>query len=131
MWARLDDALIDHHKIADAGAILGRNGAGLALALFVLGLMYSNKHLTDGFLTIAVVKNFPHLDDPLRVADALTKVTLFEKVPGGFRIHDFHDYNPGAGTVKKKRADDRQRKAAERAEQAKKQANPNGSGSPL
>lgn len=117
MWARLDDALIDHQKIFDAGAVLGKNGAALALAIYAVGLMYANKHLTDGFLSEAVVKNFRHVDDPLRVAGALTKVALFDKVIGGFKIHDFHDYNPSAGAVKKRQREDRQRKAEERARQ--------------
>ena len=115
MWARLDDALIDHQKIFDAGDLLGKNGPALALALYSVGLMYSNKHLTDGFLSDAVVKNFRHVDDPLRVAGALTKVALFEKVSGGFKIHDFHDYNPSARDVKDKQKEDRRRKASERA----------------
>ena len=114
MWAKLDDALIDHQKIFDAGDLLGRNGAALALAIYGVGLMYSNKHLTDGFLSTAVVKNFRHAEQPLRVADALTKVNLFEKVTGGYRIHDFHDHNPAAGQVKQKRENDRRRKQAER-----------------
>ena len=128
MWARLDDALIDHQKIADAGAALGKNGMGLALAIYVVGLMYSNKHLTDGFLSHAVVKNFRHAEDPLRVADALTQVSLFEKVTGGFRIHDYHDYNPASRNVKKRREDDRNRKRAERAAKDEADAARNGSG---
>jgi len=115
MWAKLDDALIDHHKIADAGAQLGKNGQGLALAIYVVGLMYGAKHLTDGYLSQAVVANFRHVAEPLRVADALTKVKLWEKVPGGFKIHDYHEYNPGSTAVKEHRANDRQRKADERA----------------
>lgn len=118
MWARLDDALIDHHKIMDAGELIGRNGAALALSLFVLALMYTNKHLTDGYVSVAVVKNFRHLDNPLLVADALMKVNLLEKVPGGYKIHDYHDYNPGSAAVKQRRHDDRTRKATERAKQA-------------
>ena len=114
MWARLDDALIDHHKISDAGDRLGKNGQALALAVYAVALMYCNKHLTDGFPSDAVVKNFRHVEQPLRVADALAKVALFERVPGGFKIHDFHDYNPTAGDVKKRQRDDRRRKALAR-----------------
>lgn len=115
MWARLDDALIDHHKISEAGHHLGKNGQALALAVYAVGLMYCNKHLTDGFLSDAVIKNFRHVEQPRRVADALARVALFEKVPGGFKIHDFHDYNPSAVDVKKRQRDDRRRKAHERA----------------
>jgi len=114
MWARLDDELIDHHKIFEAGAILGKNGPGLALALYAVGLMYANKHLTDGFLSHAVVKSFPHVDQPLSIADALVKSGLWEKNGSGFEIHDFKDFNPSSTDVKRRRREDRARKARER-----------------
>lgn len=113
MRSRLDDELLDHQKIFDAGTLLGKNGSGLALAIYVLGILYANRHLTDGYLSAAVVKSFPHIDDPLRVADALTKVALFEKVNGGFKIHDFSHYNPSAAEIRRKRREDRERKAAD------------------
>lgn len=110
MWARLDDALIDHRKIFMAGDLIGKNGAAVAIGFFAVGLMWSNKHLTDGFLPEAVVKSFRHVDNPLTVAGALAKVELFEKVDGGYKIHDFHDHNPSASAIKKKRREDRARK---------------------
>lgn len=112
MWARLDDALIDHRKIAAAGGFLHRNGDGEAIALgfFAVGLMWSNKHLTDGFLPERVVSGFRHVKQPLAVADALVKAGLFERKEGGFQIHDFADYNPPAERIKKKREEDRARK---------------------
>jgi len=114
MWAKLDDALIDHHKIADAGAQLGKNGQGLALAIYVVGLLYAVKHLTDGWLSRAVVKNFRHVRNPLRVADALVKAGLWEQDDGGFQIHDFTDYNRPAVDVRAQLDWDRRRKAFSR-----------------
>ena len=115
MWARLDDELIDHCKVFAAGELIGKNGAAVALGFYAVGLMWSNKHLTDGFLSAAVVKNFRHTDDPLRVADALTKVGLFEKVSVGFRIHDFHDYNPSAVAGQKRQKEEPRPNTGERA----------------
>jgi hypothetical protein len=105
MWSRLDDALLDHQKIADAGELLGKNGKAIALALYVVGLMYANKHLTDGYLSEAVVKGFPHFENPLVVADALIQVGLWERNGRGYGIHDFHDFNPSAKAVLKRRKD--------------------------
>jgi len=110
MWARLDDALIDHRKVWIAGEAIGKNGAGLAVGFFAIALMWTSKHLTDGFLPRAVVNGFRHVDDPMRIADALTQAGLFDQVDGGFRIHDFHDYNPSATKVLAKRKADRARK---------------------
>lgn len=115
MWARLDDGLIDHRKIFEAGARLGKNGAAIALGLYAVGLMWCNKHLSDGQLPIDVVKQFPHVQNPLHVADALTHVGLWEKNGKGYQVHDFGDFNPTAKDVKARRAKDRRRKAEERA----------------
>lgn len=114
MWARLADELIDHRKIFVAGETIGKNGAALALALYTLGLLWVNKHLTDGHIPIAVVRSFRHLDNPAAVADALVSAGLWEINASGFLIHDYDEYNASAATIKKRRRDDRRRKAAAR-----------------
>jgi hypothetical protein len=115
MWARLDDALIDHRKIFLAGDAIGPpNGAAVALGFYTVGLMWANKHLTDGHLPIAVIKRFPHVDNPVSIADALAKAGLWDKNGTGFVIHDYGDFNPTAKKVKDKRRADRRRKALER-----------------
>jgi hypothetical protein len=115
MWTRLDDELIDHMKIFNAGAKLGRNGPAIALGFYAIGLMWSNRHLTDGFLPYEVVRSFRHVSNPASVADALTTAGLWEKNGNGFQIHDFADFgNPTAASIKAKRRRDRLRKAHER-----------------
>ena len=110
MWARLDDALLDHPKISIAGAALGRNGRAVALGFYTVGLLWTQKHLTDGFLPQTVVAAFPHVDHPLRVAEVFVDARLWDAVPSklnghvaGFQIHDFHDFNPLAAEVRAKR----------------------------
>jgi hypothetical protein len=120
MWARLDDELIDHIKVFEAGERLGKNGPAIALGFYAVALMWSNKHLTDGFLPLTTIKKFTHVEDPLTVADALTRAGLFDRINGtgrenGYRIHDFGDYNPSAAAIRKKRKADRLRKAEDRA----------------
>jgi hypothetical protein len=110
MWSKLDDALIDHRKIFKAGRLIGKNGPAIALGFWTVGVLWSNKHLSDGYLSEETVLGFPHVDQPLSVADALVKAELFEKVGGGFRIHDFDEYNPSAKNIKAKRKEDRLRK---------------------
>ena len=94
MWAKLDDNLFDHPKIFDAGDRIGRNGPAIALGFYVAGILYVNKHLTDGFLPTAVVRRMKHADHPLKVAEALVAASLWESGDGGFWIHDYHDHNP-------------------------------------
>lgn len=110
MWAKLDDALLDHRKILEAGHRLGKNGCGVALGFFTAGLLYSNKHLTNGFLSTAVVEGMRFAEKPLDAAAVMVKVGLWEAVEGGFRVHDFLDYNLDSTTVHAKRKADRERK---------------------
>lgn len=116
MWSRLDDDLLTHPKLYEAAHILGGEYGGVAaLGFYSMALMYANKHLTDGFLPKSVVSTLPHAKNPLRIADALTRVGLFDKAEGGYRIHDFHDHNPSAVDIKRKRREDKRRKALDRA----------------
>jgi hypothetical protein len=115
MWSKLDDALIDHRKISTAGRLIGKNGPAIALGFYTVGLLWSNKHLTDGFLPEDVVLRFGHVENPRSIADALVKAELLEKVTGGFQIHDFDEYNPLAKHIKTKRKRERLRKQEERA----------------
>jgi len=111
MWSKLDDSLIDHPKVFEAGDAIGRNGPAIVIGLYAIGLMYANKQLTDGVLPTAVVKRFRHVEDPISAAGALVKARLWERVKGGYKVHDFHDHNPSAAAIQQKRKVDRERKA--------------------
>lgn len=115
MWARLDDELIDHRKVFAAGEVIGRNGPAIALGFYAVGLMWCNKHLTDGHLPLSIVKSFRHVSNPVSVADALVNAGLWDRNGNGFVIHDYTDFgNPTAAKIKAKRRKDRLRKRAER-----------------
>ena len=100
MWSRLDDGLIDHRKVFLAAEGLGRNGPGLVLGMYAIGLMWTNKQLTDGFLPIGVIKTLAHFERPIAVANRLVAATLWESVTDGYQIHDFHAYNPPAADAR-------------------------------
>ena len=109
MWSRLDDALLDHRKVYDAGDRIGKNGQVIAIGLYAIGLMWTNKQLSDGYLPAAVVKRFPCVR-PLDVAQALVKAKLWEAVDGGYKIHDFADWNYTAADIRSRRRTERERK---------------------
>jgi hypothetical protein len=115
VWSKLDDALIDHRKVFAAGGKLGKDGAAVALGFYAVALMWSNKHLTDGFIPSATISGFRHVSEPKKVAEILAKARLFDRVSGGFRVHDFADYNPSADRIKKWRRAERLRKQRDRA----------------
>lgn len=106
----MDDALIDHRKVFAAGDIIGKNGPAIAIGMFAVGLMWTNKHLSNGFLPTAVVVRFAHVQSPLEIADALVRAGLWEVADSGFQIHDFFVYNVAGAAVKAERNQDRLRR---------------------
>jgi hypothetical protein len=115
MWAKLDDGLLDHPKILAAAEQLGGNSQAIVVGVYVMGLLWSARHLTDGHLPTSFVRAFAKTSNPLSIADALVKVGLWEADSGkGFRIHDYAEYNPKASHIKAKRRKERLRKQAER-----------------
>lgn len=107
MWAKLDDALLDHPKILQASGGLGQDGRVKALGTYALGLLYANKHLTDGFLSRAAMQELRVSTTTARI---MVAVGLWSVVKGGYKVHDFHDHNPKASDVQAKRKADRERK---------------------
>ena len=109
-WVRLSDDFYDHRKFDRAGV--------LGIALFVAGLAWSNRNLTDGFIprkTALRLLDFEDVVDAVRNADhngvtnglhndALTpEITrnavqtlidagLWHVEESGYRIHDYLDY---------------------------------------
>jgi hypothetical protein len=112
-WVRIDDHLDEHPKIAQAGP--------LGLALFVAGLAYCNRNLTDGYIPRAValtLLEFSHPDhdgNPLPISvtngmqghditaqdviDTLLELRLWKTARGGYQVHDYHDYQPTKARV--------------------------------
>ena len=101
-WIRLDDQWFDHPKflgVSDAGQIL-----------WIKGLTYAVRHLTDGFIPSLAVPKF--LQDPKRASAAikdLIRAGLWIEVQGGYQVHDYKDYQPLASKVKAERAATRER----------------------
>lgn len=100
-WARIDDGLYDHPKL-DA---LGKDRLA-CVGLFTLALAWSNRYLTDGHIPSERVKRF---GAPNRLADLLVSAGLWERVPDGFHIHDFLDFNESADAVRADREAARER----------------------
>lgn len=105
-WVKIDDHFDEHPKLAAVGPI--------GIALWVSALAYCNRNLTDGFVPMSVAQRLidgrgivldghPKWDgngesDPFLVSiltiEELVGVGLFEEVSGGYRIHDYADYQP-------------------------------------
>jgi hypothetical protein len=88
-WVKLDDRYATHPKMLRAGPA--------ALALDVAGLCYSAGHGTDGFVpaeALAAAAPFLARAKALAAAAQLVAVGRWVPVEGGWRIHDYLDYNP-------------------------------------
>lgn len=120
-WVRIDDGFTQHPKVVQAGP--------LGIAMQIAGLCYCNRYLTDGFIPRAVVPNLLNLEGiAMRVWDGelfgggedatwqlvvsdLIAAGLWEEVEGGYRIHDYLDYQPSRADVLRERGIARRRNA--------------------
>ena len=106
-WARIDDSLYDHPKTDAVN--------NDALAVWVCALSYCSKHLTDGFLADSTAEQIlSRRHATKQVLQQLLEAPLgydfgfWEKVEGGYRVHDYLDFNPSRQEVllgRKKRSE--------------------------
>ena len=99
-WIKVDDSFGDHPKVM----ALGRDRMA-GLGVWTAAACYCARHLTDGFVPSAVAEGFCHT----RIIGKLVDVGLFDKVPGGYQLHDWLDYNPPRSKVLKDRQEARDR----------------------
>jgi hypothetical protein len=113
----LTDELLNHPKLLRAGELIGRDGFARAFVLYVAGVSYSRKFLTDGVIPPSFFRQFIGVSNAQRVAAALAdeRVGLWHLDPLGYRIHDYLEWNANAQAIKEKRAATRERVAKWRA----------------
>ncbi len=98
-WVKIDDGFFRHPKIRAAG----RDARDLYLA----ALCYCNENLTDGFVPDYEVRRLSaeaDIDDPKSALASLCHPrgfgsSLWTSVPGGYHVHDYHDYQPSRADV--------------------------------
>jgi hypothetical protein len=100
-WIRLDDQFPDHPKVLAAGPA--------AAWLYVCGIGYCNRLLTDGRIPAGQVRKLADVDNAPELAARLVDVGLWEATEDGYIIHDFLEYQPSAEQVKAERADNARR----------------------
>lgn len=110
MWSRLDDGFFEHPKVIAAG----RDPRDL----YLVALTYAARYLTDGLIPAGVIESLAltaGAADAWDAAARLVAVELWEEVPGGYLIHDWHDYNESGAAVRERRRKNAERQAAFRA----------------
>jgi len=122
MWVKLDDHFPDHPKIVAAGP--------MAAFLYVAGLCYANRLLTDGFIPKnQVTRLLPENGhkNGTDLAAKLCTVGLWLPVKGeveGFQVHDFLKYQPSKRKVLKERKQTAKRQQQWRGKKTKKKTAP-------
>jgi hypothetical protein len=98
-WVKLSDDFYDNPKLARAGA---------AALLWVTGIAWSNRNLTDGFIPDVQVTRLGGTEEQ---AERLVALNLWEweAERDGYRIHDYLEYQPTAERVRAKRAAENER----------------------
>ena len=95
-WAKIDDQFSEHPKVIEAGPLAGW--------LYVRGLCYAAKYLTDGFISDAQAQQLAlFAGSSPELLQKLVDCSLWERVNGGYQIHDYLDYNPTAASVRAER----------------------------
>lgn len=106
-YVQLDDQIAQHPKVLRAG--------GEAAWLWACAIAYCNRQLTDGYLpTEALATMGAFRTAAKKLAEVLVSVGLFDKAPGGYRVHDYLLHNPDRATVLQRRATAAERKARQR-----------------
>ncbi len=102
-WVRLDDSFPDHPKAVQAGPT--------ACWMYICGIAYANRFLTDGFIPERQVARLCDAKKPETLAAMLVEVGLWEPTTGGYLIHDYLDYQSSAEKVKRERSSNARRQA--------------------
>ena len=99
-WVRIDDNFADHPKIIAL--------SDKAFRLFMTGLCYANRQLTDGVIPYQIVTAWVG-DDPFKPSDELEDQNLWERVDKGFMIRSYTEYQPTREKVNKKKDEAKER----------------------
>jgi hypothetical protein len=105
-WFKLNDEMPEHPKFVRAGVEAGW--------LYVCGLAYASRLLTDGFIPEGVVSRLSAVRNARREAEALVAAGLWERAADGFQIHDYLEHQESAERVRGRRQRDRARKDSAR-----------------
>lgn len=106
-WVKLHDGFTDHPKVVAAG--------WQAAWLYVCGLTYSARYLTDGRIPKAQVKRLADLPKPQQLADRLVEVGLWEDDGGpDYQVHGYTEWQTSAAQIEAERQAARDRRKGKR-----------------
>ena len=90
-WAKVDDQFTDHVKVVSLSLA--------AKGLWLCGLVYAARRSTDGFIPASVPIREGAGEDVAPLIDELVRADLWVRCDGGYRIHDYLEYNPSKAEI--------------------------------
>lgn len=88
-WVKIDDGFYQHPKLVRAGPV--------GMALQIAALCYCNRNLTDGYLPEEAVPLL--IAGGMEVVPKMLELGLWGEVVGGYRVHDYLEYQPSREQV--------------------------------
>jgi hypothetical protein len=98
-WFKVDDTFHSHPKVLAASPA--------ALGLWVVAGSWSGANLSDGFIPDHVLPRL--LPDSATLAQQLATAGLWKRVRGGYKFHDWGDFNPQRAAIEEDRKAARER----------------------
>lgn len=90
-WVKIDDGATEHPKLVDL------SDAGMAL--WIRALCYCARRRNDGFVPVGALRILSRAKVATKVADELVTAKLWDVHEGGYRVHDYHDYQPSKASL--------------------------------
>jgi hypothetical protein len=90
-WVKIDDGAPEHPKLVDL------SDAGLAL--WLRALCYCARRRTDGLVTNGALRILSRAKTPTKVAAELVTAKLWDVCEDGYRVHDYHHYQPSKAQI--------------------------------
>lgn len=91
-WFKIDDKFHSHPKVLAAGLA--------AMGLWVRAGSYTRAHRLDGFVPTSWIKSMGFVSHAKRLVD----VGLWDAEAGGYRFHDFTEYNESGDVEYRRRS---------------------------
>ncbi|HEY7467201.1 MAG TPA: hypothetical protein VIB47_10980 [Dehalococcoidia bacterium] len=103
-WVKVDDAMPRHPKLIG----LGKDRLACQ-GLWLDGMCYASHYLTDGIVPDGALQK-----GTARYAERLVTAGLWDRIDGGYRIHDYLEYQPSKADVLEARRKNAQRQSRHR-----------------
>lgn len=105
-WFKVDDGFYDHPKVLELSPS--------AVGTWLLAGAYSAKHLTDGFVSVAMIRRS---GGDVEEAASIVSAGLWDEVEGGWQYRNWAEYQPTRDSVEAQREYERDKKRRQRRNQ--------------